>query len=229
MSDNGGRAAPAAQPRPPDLRAREPKAIQRAFRVLEAAAEIGPGATSKEISQALDYPTATTYRLLNLLVQDGYLVRMPDLKGFALGQKVTDLAGYVTPPRLPQAVRDLLTELRSQLRAGAHFVFLEGGHITVADPDPLFPMPFDPHDHDTHQALLALLDDEGTSTGTGTPLGNPLPTLAGPGCLASTIRDESRTIVAAIILLAPTADSALGTREEELLEEYTRRLTPLIV
>lgn len=224
MSGNGAPAANAPPPRMADLRAREPKAIHRALRVLEAAAEIGPGATAKEISHALDYPTATTYRLLNLLVQDGYLVRMPDLKGFALGQKVTELAGYVTPVRLPQVVRDLLQELRSQLRAGAHLIVHETGHITVVDPDPLFPMPFDLNHRATHQALLALLYDEATSTPGCSPSA-----LGGHFCLTSAVRDETGVIVAAIILLAPSEDSVLGTRAEEILEEYTRRLTPLIV
>ena len=227
MSANDGRVAPAPQRRGTDLRAREPKAIHRALRVLEAVAEIGPGATAKEISKALDYPTATTYRLLNLLVQDGYLVRMPDLKGFALGQKVTDLAGYVTPVRLPQAIRCLLEDLRSQLRAGAHFVVLEGGHLTVADSDPLFPMPFDPHDQRTYHVLLALLEAEGARTGVrrGSLPEGP----SGSVCLTSAIRDDRDVIVAAIILLAPTTNSDLGEREEGLLEDYSRRLTPLVV
>lgn len=45
MNGNDGHVAPASQPRGADLRAREPKAIHRALRVLEAVAEIGPGAT----------------------------------------------------------------------------------------------------------------------------------------------------------------------------------------
>lgn len=227
MNGNDSQVAPASQPRGTDLRAREPKAIHRALRVLEAVAEIGPGATAKEISHSLEYPTATTYRLLNLLVQDGYLVRMPDLKGFALGQKVTDLAGYVTPVRLPQAIRCLLEDLRSQLRAGAHLVVLEGGHITVADPDPLFPMPFDPHDQNTYRALLALLEVEGAPAGVrrGSLPEGP----SGSVCLTSAIRDDSDVIVAAIVLLAPTTHSDLGEREEGLLQDYSRRLTPLIV
>lgn len=75
-----------------DLRARQPKAVQRAFAVLEEVARCGPGVTGQQVAANLGMPKATAYRLLNLLVQDEYLIRMPDLAGFALGNKVTLLA-----------------------------------------------------------------------------------------------------------------------------------------
>ena len=55
--------------------------------------------TAKEISAALKLPQATTYRLLNLLVGEEYLVRLPDLRGFALGRRAARLAlPVVTTP-----------------------------------------------------------------------------------------------------------------------------------
>ncbi|AUZ88426.1 helix-turn-helix domain-containing protein [Arthrobacter sp. TmT3-37] len=76
--------------RPDDvgLRARQPKAVRSALAVLEEVARCGPGVTGLEVSRNLGLPKATTYRLLNLLVEDEYLVRLPDLSGFALGRKV---------------------------------------------------------------------------------------------------------------------------------------------
>ena len=68
----------------------------------------GPGVTAREISDNLAMPRATTYRLLNLLVQDEYLVRMPDLRGFALGRKVVQLRTSSHQPR-----RQLSCERRS--------------------------------------------------------------------------------------------------------------------
>jgi DNA-binding IclR family transcriptional regulator len=74
------------------LRARQPKAVQSALAVLEEVARCGPGVTGQQVAKNLGLPKATAYRLLNLLVQDEYLVRMPDLSGFALGRKVALLA-----------------------------------------------------------------------------------------------------------------------------------------
>nr|UXN29258.1 helix-turn-helix domain-containing protein [Curtobacterium flaccumfaciens] len=94
----------------PGLRARQPKAIQNALAVLEAVAHAGPGVTAQQISDALGMPRATTYRLITLLVEDEYLVRLPDLRGFALGHKVSGArrrrpghgpVGPTTPPRRP--------------------------------------------------------------------------------------------------------------------------------
>jgi DNA-binding IclR family transcriptional regulator len=91
------------------LRARQPKAVQSAFAVLEEVARCGPGVTGMEVSRNLGLPKATTYRLLNLLVQDEYLVRMPDLSGFALGRKV-----------------EMLVRLAEGGRTGPHPASIEG-------------------------------------------------------------------------------------------------------
>jgi DNA-binding IclR family transcriptional regulator len=75
------------------LRARQPKAVTSALSVLEEVARSGPGVTGQQVAANLGMPKATAYRLLNILVQNEYLVRMPDLSGFALGRKVALLAG----------------------------------------------------------------------------------------------------------------------------------------
>ena len=85
------------------LSGRQPKAVRSALAVLEEVVAAGPGVTAKEISAALRLPPATTYRLLNLLVADEYLVRLPDLKGFALGRRAARLA-LPAAPAVPTAV-----------------------------------------------------------------------------------------------------------------------------
>ena len=70
------------------LSGRQPKAVQSALQVLEQVARAGVGVTAKEIAEHLSMPSATTYRLLNLLVADGYVVRLPDLSSFSLGPRM---------------------------------------------------------------------------------------------------------------------------------------------
>jgi DNA-binding IclR family transcriptional regulator len=130
-----------AMPVPADsLSARQPKAIQSALTVLEEVARRGPGVTAQEISQALGMPRATAYRLLNLLVQDEYLVRMPDLRGFTLGHKVIELAHLVAPIKAPDAAMEVISGLRASIRGGVHLVRYKGERITVIDTDPDFPL-----------------------------------------------------------------------------------------
>jgi DNA-binding IclR family transcriptional regulator len=225
------------QPRLPDpqprIAAREPKAIHRALRVLEAVAGIGPGATARAVSQVLNYPPATTYRLLNLLVQDGYLVRTPDLRGFALGQKVTALASYVETARAPQAARQVLQELRSQVRAGVHLARYQHGRVALVDLDEFFPAPgaeaLTQHlasilhratgrdalvPTDGSQATLALIH--------GVEVTCHLPSVVAPIC------DDLGEIVACLVLVAPTKDHHPGERECSILGEYALRLAPFL-
>lgn len=114
----------------------EPRAMQRGLLLLEAVAEIGPGATAKQIADRTGIPRATAYKLLNILVADGYLVRIADLTGFALGIRTRQLAGV---PEVPPEDRnaELLAAMRQSVRFG---VFLAGFgrdtvHLVDHDPD----------------------------------------------------------------------------------------------
>lgn len=141
-------------PSTPELRARQPQAVHSALTVLEEVARCGPGVTAQQVSANLSMPRATTYRLINLLVQDEYLIRMPDLQGFALGRKVAELAHLVEPDRAvtdPQpasrawnimtpAARAVIGELRRGIRGGIHLVGYSADAMFVADADPDFPL-----------------------------------------------------------------------------------------
>lgn len=82
---------------------RKPQAIRSALSLLRAVAEAGPGVSARELSQATGLSSATTYRLLSLLEGDGYLVRLSDLRGFALGSEFHEIVGIVgpAPPATP--------------------------------------------------------------------------------------------------------------------------------
>jgi len=86
---------------PAAFRGREPGAVDNAFAILEQVARSGAGVSAREIAESLGMPRATAYRILKHLVQQEYLVRSPDLSGFALGQRVRDLAGALGPQEPP--------------------------------------------------------------------------------------------------------------------------------
>ncbi|MGD9986833.1 IclR family transcriptional regulator [Pseudonocardia sp.] len=126
-------------PRDPlPLSGRQPRAVRSALAVLEEVVAAGPGITAKEISAALKLPQATTYRLLNLLVGEEYLVRLPDLKGFALGRRAARLAVPVTTAP-PTAARAVVDHLRGMVRWGVHLASFGAGQVTLVDPDPDHP------------------------------------------------------------------------------------------
>src|SRR5690606_37772332 len=85
------------------------------------------------------------YRLLNLLVADGYLVRIADLSGFALGRRTRELAGAAVADPEPLPTPGVVDELRTHVRVGIFGASYPHGRVRFVDRDP---------DHD--------LPDEGT-------------------------------------------------------------------
>ncbi|GEL16530.1 IclR family transcriptional regulator [Pseudonocardia asaccharolytica] len=128
---------------PAPLSGRQPRAVRSALAVLEEVVASGSGVTAKEISAALKLPQATTYRLLNLLVAEEYLVRLPDLRGFALGRRAARLSPAVAPA-LSTAARTVVDHLRGMVRWGVHLASFSAGQVTLIDPDPDHP-PSDGH------------------------------------------------------------------------------------
>lgn len=120
---------------------RQPKAVQSALRVLEAVARAGAGVTAKDVAAVLDMPSATTYRLLNILAGEGYLVRLPDLSGFALGHKISVLIDAAVTPTVCTAAREVLADFRLTVRFGVHLAYFTTSALRIADNDPEYPMP----------------------------------------------------------------------------------------
>ncbi len=113
-----------------------PKTVHSALLLLEAVASLGPGVTAQDLARELSLPPATAYRLINLLVGEEYLIRLPNLSGFALGSRVAELAGVAHQPTMPRAARAVLAELRQRTRCGVHLAVLGGRRIHIIDADP---------------------------------------------------------------------------------------------
>lgn len=228
-------------PEPPGLAARQPGAVRSALAVLEAVAHLGAGVSAQRISTELGLARATTYRLLNLLVEDEYLVRTPDLAGFALGARVAQLAGVTAPPaRLPGAARALLAEARRTVRGGVHVVLFVEGRVVVLDADPDFPLSDadrlvrEPGRYALGRMLLAAegqVPDAAVAAdlrrfGVTRQCGEIVPTT---GCLALPLRDDRGVTVGAV------GFSGARHRVDEpaevigALEPTVRALAPLVV
>jgi len=121
------------------LSGRQPKAVQSALLVLEEVARAGAGVTAKEIAEHLSMPSATTYRLLNLLVADGFIVRLPDLSGFSLGPRMGVLIDAAVAPTVCTAARNVVAEQRLSVRFGVHLFYFTNTSVRLADADGEYP------------------------------------------------------------------------------------------
>ena len=80
-------------------RAPKSDSVVRALQIIETVADLGIGTTARDIAERLELPSASTYRLLNSLVADEFLVRTADLRGFAIGTRLASfIDGVATPP-----------------------------------------------------------------------------------------------------------------------------------
>lgn len=204
--------------------------MRNALDVLAEVVEAGPGVTAKEISAALRLPRATTYRLLNLLVAEEYLVRLPDLRGFALGAR----AGRLSVPEVPRpstAAKAIVAHLRTRVRWGVHLASYAAGHVTMVDPDPDHP-PSPAHVLAMHPELsalgkLLLAEERGSELSLARQCGELHPAL---GCLAVPIRAPGDSSLVAGLALSGPANRVAEPNTElvSLLEEHAARLAPLL-
>jgi DNA-binding IclR family transcriptional regulator len=211
--------------RDPGLTGRQPGAVHGALSVLEEVARIGPGVTAQQLSASLGLARATTYRLLNLLVQDEYLVRLPDLAGFALGRKVALLAGLAEQPEPQEKAHGILVELRRRIRGGVHLASYREGVLELLDVDPDFPL------SDERRILSELPVSALGRLLLAERQGAPAPYVAVPngltpgrGCFAAAIRDPRGALIAGLALALPS--QRLGDPEAllELIADERPRL-----
>jgi DNA-binding IclR family transcriptional regulator len=126
------------------------------LKILEIVARFGTGTTAKEITDALQMPPATAYRLLNSLVGDEYLARTSDLRGFALGHAISGLITAATPPTVPVAARAAIDDFRSGTRFAVHLIMFRNASLRIGDEDP---------DHPLHSTLEMLRFSHASAAG----------------------------------------------------------------
>lgn len=168
-----------------DLTGRQPKALVSALQLLEAVARAGPGVTAAELASATGLARATAYRLVNLLVEQEYVVRLPDLSGFALGTRVAGFVEAAAPVRVCAAVRAELLQLRAGMRPAVHLYVVRAGAVRSADPDPSSPLGVADGDLARHRCVADVLGRRSvTAEGTAPDGGGWLVVGVGPEPLA---------------------------------------------
>lgn len=201
-TDLGGAPARAD---PAGLTSRQPGAIAHALEALEAVAHLGAGATAQQISQRLGLSPATTYRLLNLLVAEEYIVRLPELSGFALGRRALEFAGLAAPRfSLSRQARRAMSRLRDDVRWGVHLAVYAGGRAHIVDADP---------DHPPQHAVVTEFAVDRSALGRllTAPASDESAAVtvdrgevdAGTAYVAAAIRDENGHVMAALVVVGP--------------------------
>ena len=106
------------------------QSLAKGFRVLEALASDSEEMTLSEIAVASDLDPGTTFRMLNTLVDLGYVARIPESRRFTLTLKVLDLGFHAIARRdVRSVVRPVLRTLVGDVSEAASFAVLDGADV----------------------------------------------------------------------------------------------------
>ncbi|WP_040621352.1 IclR family transcriptional regulator [Rhodovulum sp. PH10] len=130
---NGKSASASDATKPLGLRRLDPKdgkssvqSLAKGLRVLEAFSSDADEMTLSEIAAVSGLDAGTTFRMLNTLVEVGYVVRIPESRRFRLSLKVLDLGfNAIAHKDLRALVRPLLQSLVDEVSEAASFAVLE--------------------------------------------------------------------------------------------------------
>ncbi|MGY3355351.1 IclR family pca regulon transcriptional regulator [Bradyrhizobium sp. GM0.4] len=106
------------------------QSLAKGFRLLEAFSPDCEEPTLSELALAAGLDPGTTYRMLNTLIEIGYVDRIPDSRRFRLTLKVLDLGFHAIAHRdLRAIVRPVLRTLVNDTSEAASFGVLNGAEV----------------------------------------------------------------------------------------------------
>lgn len=112
-------------------------ALEKGLDILELLADRPEGLSQSEIARGLNRTVGEIFRMLNCLVERGYLSIQRPSDRYILTLKLFELAHRHTPiDRLLGNAGPLLRELASQVHQSCHLALIESGHgVVVAQTD----------------------------------------------------------------------------------------------
>src|SRR5215831_17913783 len=106
------------------------QSLAKGFRVLEAFSGDAEEMTLSEIADVARLDAGTTFRMVNTLVNLGYLARVPASRRFRLTLKVLDLGFHAIARKdLRALARPVLQSLVSEVSEAASFGVIEGADV----------------------------------------------------------------------------------------------------
>jgi IclR helix-turn-helix domain len=204
-----------------------------ALAIIEEVAAAGPGITALEITHRLRMSRSAAYRLLGVLVESEYLVRTPDLGGFALGRRIDRLVGI--PSTAADRLREAVDAVRAEARFGIHLVLYQSKPpgqqpgLELFDIDPDFPLS-DP------ARIVGNLDCSAIGRVVAAEVRGERPMFAsqcemlvpGFGCVATPIRSPDDDLVAVLAASAPAHRVADPDSLVAFLAPHARTLALLL-
>lgn len=110
------------------------QSVSRAFALLELVAQSNNGRSISELSEASNLPLATTHRLLNTLVQLGYVEQDAETRLYGLGLRFLHLHGHVIRRlNLAEQAMPQMKVLMRRVNETVHLAVLDDTQILYID------------------------------------------------------------------------------------------------
>ncbi|WP_256840171.1 IclR family transcriptional regulator [Ornithinimicrobium faecis] len=105
-------------------------AVGQALSVLKLLARHAGPLPAASIARELNLPRSTTYRLLTVMVAQGFVVHLPEEQRYGLGVAAFELgSAYARQEPMQRLARPLLTRLADRTGHSAHLVVLHGRDV----------------------------------------------------------------------------------------------------
>ncbi len=110
------------------------QSLERALSLIEHMAEAGRPVTISELSEKVGLKISTVHRLLNTLLNRGYVEQEQDTSKYQLGLKLLEVAGNIfTYTDIRTIIRPFLAELVERCNETANLAVLDGTEIVYID------------------------------------------------------------------------------------------------
>jgi DNA-binding IclR family transcriptional regulator len=119
--------------RPPDAVDTGYPSARRAFRIIDRVSHGGEGLEAKILARLLGISPSTCYQMLGVLIDEGYLRRLPEHAGYELGPRLERLYERARTTGIGAAIGPVLVDLAQRSGCSAYFGLLsEDNDVVIA-------------------------------------------------------------------------------------------------
>ncbi len=107
------------------------QSVRRVFRIIDLVSQRGEELTAKELAREVGTNLSSCYYLLNVLLEEGYIEKIPRSGGYRIGPAVVTL-GERARSDFDAKIEPVLDELARRAQRQAYGAVLSGGEMEVA-------------------------------------------------------------------------------------------------